>query len=266
LPGLVRRVIMTAMTQYPAGTAASPGADAVHRVIAGLEQRVLGEAEPGEQLPSESALAAEFGVSRLTVREAVKALQARGLVEIRRGRRPTVAYPNARPVGDFFAAAIRRDPRQLLDLLEVRRALEVHIADLAARNAGRADLVAVQGALDAMRAVAASSPLDVEVVNTADVAFHESVAAACGNRLLSFLMEAMERPLHASRMQSLHGHLARGGTVGDVIDQHAAILERIAARDPQGAADAMREHLAQTAKDLRAAFAAADTVNPPPAQ
>jgi GntR family transcriptional regulator, transcriptional repressor for pyruvate dehydrogenase complex len=248
---------MTAMTDNSAGAGPAPGAEVTARVIARLEQRVLGEAEPGEQLPSESALAAEFGVSRLTVREAVKSLQARGLVEIRRGRRPTVAYPNARPVGDFFAAAIRRDPRQLLDLLEVRRALEVHIADLAARNAGRADLVAVQGSLDAMRAVAQESPLDMERVNTADVAFHESLAAACGNRLLSFLMEAMERPLHAGRMQSLHGHLARGGTVGDVIDQHAAILERIAAHDPQGAAEAMREHLAQTAKDLRAAFAAA---------
>jgi len=216
-----------------------------------IEERVLGELEPGATLPSESDIAAEFGVSRLTVREAVKSLQARGLVDIRRGRRPVVAQPNARPVGDFFAATIRRDPRHLLDLLEVRRALEVDIAMLAAIRAGRAAIGAAEAALDEMRRVCD----DPDRVHAADVRFHESLAAATGNRLLAFLMEAMEEPLHASRLASLRGHLARGGTVADVIDQHARILDRVRAGDAAGAGAAMREHLSQTARDLRAAFA-----------
>jgi DNA-binding FadR family transcriptional regulator len=246
--------MMLAMTQTPAQRPAARSGDAVARVVAGLETRVFAAAEPGEQLPSESELAAEYGVSRLTVREAVKALQARGLVDVGRGRRPRVAFPNARPIGDFFTAAIRRDPRQLFDLLEVRRALEVHIAALAARHAGRADLAALQGAVDGMRAVAGGEP---DSIHEADIAFHEALAAASGNRLLSFLMEAMEQPLHASRMRSLRGHLARGGTVADVIDQHAAILDRIGAHDAAGAAEAMSEHLSQTAQDLLAAFSGA---------
>jgi DNA-binding GntR family transcriptional regulator len=57
------------------------------------------------------------------------------------------------------------------------------------------------------------------------------------------------------------GHLARGGTIDDVIVQHERILGRVRARDPLGATAAMREHLAQTARDLRAAFALADTLN-----
>jgi GntR family transcriptional regulator, transcriptional repressor for pyruvate dehydrogenase complex len=69
----------------------------------------------------------------------------------------------------------------------------------------------------------------------------------------------MEAPLRASRMQSLRGHLARGGTVDDVVEQHAGILDRVAAHDAVGAAAAMRDHLTQTARDLRAAFALADT-------
>jgi DNA-binding FadR family transcriptional regulator len=226
-------------------------ADAVRR----LEQLALTELEPGAELPSEADLAADLGISRLTVREAIKALQARGLVEISRGRRPVVAFPNARPIGDYFTSVIRRDPRQLLDLLEVRRALEVHIASLAAQRATRSAVTSMELALESMR----SAPSDSDAIHEADIRFHEALAAASGNQLMAFLIEAMESPLHASRLQSLRGHLVRGGTVEDVIEQHERILERVRARDAKGAAAAMREHLAQTGRDLRTAFAMADS-------
>ncbi|GAA5200594.1 FadR/GntR family transcriptional regulator [Rugosimonospora acidiphila] len=240
------------------GRPAGRGSGSVtEQVVRRIEQLVLGDLEPGAELPSESDLGTELGVSRLTVREAIKGLQARGLVEIHRGRRPTVAYPNARPIGDFFASAIRRDPRQLLDLLEVRRALEVHTASLAAQRASRAEVAAAESALAAMSQVAEGG--DPDAIHAADIRFHESLAAASGNQLLNFLIEAMEGPLHASRLQSLRGHLTRGGSIADVIGQHDAILDRIRARDAAGAAAAMRDHLAQTARDLRAAFATLST-------
>jgi GntR family transcriptional regulator, transcriptional repressor for pyruvate dehydrogenase complex len=220
-------------------------------VVQRLEDLVLVELEPGADLPSESALAVQLGVSRLTVREATKSLQARGLVEIRQGRRPVVAHPHAGPLGDFFSAAVRRDPRRMMDLIEVRRALEVHIASLAATQAGRAAVSAMTLALDAMRAVEG----DTEAFHEADIRFHESLAAATGNQMLEFLLEALAGPLHASRLRSLRGHLARGQTVDEVIEQHARILDRVVARDPDGAAEAMRFHLAQTARDLKAALA-----------
>jgi GntR family transcriptional regulator, transcriptional repressor for pyruvate dehydrogenase complex len=219
-------------------------------VVQRLEDLVLTELEPGAELPSEAELAAQFDVSRLTVREAARSLQARGLVETRHGRRATVAHPNAAPIGSFFTAAVRRDPRQLLDLLEVRRALEVHIASLAAGQAGRAAVSAMELALAAMRE-AADDPVALQET---DLSFHASLAAGAGNQLLSFLIEAMEEPLRASRMRSMRGHLARGGTIEDVIEQHARILDRVKARDAAGAAAAMLAHLEQTARDLRAAF------------
>jgi len=130
------------------GPAASEAAGGItETVVQRLEDLVLGELEPGAELPSEAELAARFEVSRLTVREAARWLQARGLVEIRQGRRTMVAHPNAGPIGGFFTAAVRRDPRQLLDLLEVRRALEVHIASLAAAQASRTDVAAMDRAL-----------------------------------------------------------------------------------------------------------------------
>jgi GntR family transcriptional repressor for pyruvate dehydrogenase complex len=231
--------------------AVEAAASITETVVQRLEDLVLGELEPGAELPSEAELAARFEVSRLTLREAARSLQARGLVEIRQGRRTMVAHPNAGPIGGFFTAAVRRDPRQLLDLLEVRRALEVHIASLAAAQASRTDVSAMELTLAAMRE-AADDPM---ALHESDIGFHAGVAAAAGNQLLRFLIEAMEEPLRASRMRSLRGHLARGGTVEDVIEQHARILERIKARDPRGAATAMLAHLEQTARDLRAAFA-----------
>ena len=84
-------------------------------------------------------------------------------------------------------------------------------------------------ALTTMRDAAAEGP---DAIHDADIRFHEGLAAVSGNQMLSFLIEAMEGPLHARRMRSLRGHLARGGTVEDVIEQHARILERVKARDP----------------------------------
>jgi DNA-binding FadR family transcriptional regulator len=162
-----------------------------------------------------------------------------------------VAHPNAGPIGGFFTAAVRRDPRRLMDLLEVRRALEVHIASLAAVHATRATITAMEMALGAMRD-AAHDPV---ALHESDIGFHASVATAAGNQMLSFLIEAMEEPLRASRMRSMQGHLARGGTVEDVIEQHALVLDRVRARDAKGAGAAMRAHLEQTARDLKAALA-----------
>src|SRR5512133_4254077 len=95
-------------------------ASVVDSVIERLEGLVFGRLEPGEALPSEGKLAEALGVSRLTVREATRTLEARGLLEIRQGRTPRVAAPNGALIGDFFKLAVRRDPRALLDLLAVR--------------------------------------------------------------------------------------------------------------------------------------------------
>jgi GntR family transcriptional regulator, transcriptional repressor for pyruvate dehydrogenase complex len=220
----------------------------VDSVIEQLESLIFDGLEPGEALPSEGKLAEAFGVSRLTVREATKTLEARGLLEIRKGRRPTVAAPNGALVGDFFNIAVRRDPRALLDLLEVRRALEVHIAALAAKRATKSDIADMEMSIEAMRTAGEES----EGFHTADVRFHENLAAASGNRMLVFLIEAFAEPLRASRLRSFAGHLARGGGIEDVIQQHQTLLDAVVARNPKAAADAMREHLTQTERDLRA--------------
>jgi GntR family transcriptional regulator, transcriptional repressor for pyruvate dehydrogenase complex len=222
-------------------------ASVLDSVIGRLEELIFESFEPGDTLPAEGKLAEALGVSRLTVREATRSLEARGLLEITKGRRPRVAAPNGALVGDFFRSAVRRDPRALLDLLEVRRALEVHIAVLAAKRATKGDLADMEMSIAAMRA-GGDRP---DAFHAADVRFHENLAAASGNRLLVFLIEAFGEPLRESRLRSFAGHLARGGEVDDVIQQHQAILDAVTARNPKAAAQAMREHLQQTEQDLR---------------
>jgi DNA-binding FadR family transcriptional regulator len=212
-----------------------------------LEDLIFDSFEPGDALPAEGKLAEALGVSRLTVREATRSLEARGLLEIRQGRRPRVAAPNGALVGEFFKTAVRRDPRALLDLIEVRRALEVHIALLAAKRATKGELADMEMSIAAMRAGGDSS----DAFHAADVRFHENLAAASGNRLLVFLIEAFAEPLRESRLRSFAGHRARGGGIDDVIQQHQAILDAVKARSPKAAADAMRAHLEQTEQDLR---------------
>jgi GntR family transcriptional repressor for pyruvate dehydrogenase complex len=219
-------------------------------VIERLENLVFDRLQPGDRLPSEGKLAQALGVSRLTLREATRTLQARGLLEISQGRRPVVAAPNGALAGDFFQTAVRRDPRALLDLLEVRRALEVDIARLAARRAGQGDIADLEMSIAAMR----SAGGDPEAFHAADVRFHENLAAASGNRLFVFLIEALAEPLRESRLHSFAGHLARGGGVDDVLQQHQAVLDAVNAHNPKAAEHAMRGHLRQTEEDLRAHF------------
>jgi DNA-binding FadR family transcriptional regulator len=88
----------------------------------------------------------------------------------------------------------------------------------------------------------------------ADVGFHEAVAMAGGNRILTCLFEAMARPLQRSFIMSRRGRQLRGQTSEDTLAAHGRILDRVRARDPAGAEEAMRAHLADAGRDMRAAF------------
>jgi GntR family transcriptional repressor for pyruvate dehydrogenase complex len=220
----------------------------VDRVARELEEHILTEVV-GAALPSEAELARAMGVSRLTMREATRKLQARGLIEISMGRRPTVTAPSGSQVGDFLRHALRRDPGRALELLEIREVLEVHIAAEAAAGASIATLEAMERAIDEQSGAGA----DVGAFHAADVRFHEALAAASGNALMAVLVQELAQPLLISREQSYAGHLERGGSAGDVVRHHRAILDAVRRGTPQAAAEAMRRHLTETRRDLVAA-------------
>lgn len=214
-----------------------------------------GSLSPGDSLPSEADLAAEVGVSRLTMREGIKSLQARGLLTVVHGRRSVVAEANSRPLRDFFATYVRRDADGALELLDVRLAVEVRAAEMAAAHAAPEDVAAMAAALAAMADATRDGEVqgsDVGAFNEADVRFHAAVARASGNRVLSLLVESMEEPLRQTRLLCTRGYQAVLHET-PLLEQHRRIHERIEARDEAGAAEAMRVHLALTGTYVRAA-------------
>lgn len=216
---------------------------------AALEELIFDEFEVGSALPAESELARRLHVSRLTVREAIRSLQARGLVRIRKGRRPVVTSPDSSNMGDLFGTLVRRNPGSVFELLEVRRGLEVQISSVAADRAGTGDIAALELAVDAMRHAETA-----EQYHDADLRFHQLLARCCGNRMLALMIDALAESLRTSMIASYRGHRDLGDASTDAVEEHQAILDRVRQGDATRAAAAMREHLRHTERDLRAGF------------
>ncbi|WP_332685674.1 FadR/GntR family transcriptional regulator [Devosia sp.] len=224
-----------------------------------LAREILSEMSPGVSLPSEAELATRYDVSRLTIREAVKLLEGRGLLAIARGRKAVVREPDGAAFADFLTSVIRYDSKGLFDLVEVRLALEVQSATLAAKRASRAGIAAIESELQGMRDTVGipgeAMTHEQEVgFHTHDVGFHEAVALASGNRVLGFLFEAMARPLREGFFISRRGHEQRGHSLHDTIESHQRILDCIKAGNGRTAAEAMRIHLKDTERDIRVAL------------
>jgi DNA-binding FadR family transcriptional regulator len=216
---------------------------------------VIERLEIGAQLPSEAELALRFGVSRVTVREALKILAGQGLVGLSRGRRAVVTQPDGAMFGGFLRSLIRSDPRAMFDLLQVRRTLEVQSVQLACRQAGRAGLAAVEGALEAMRAAAEAADGGEKAGELAfvkaDVRFHQAIALAGGNRVLTYLFEAMETTLTEAFRASQQGQRRSGRSLMEGYEAHRAIHAHIRARDERAAAEAMMALLSEAEQHLR---------------
>lgn len=234
------------------------GPTAAGAVASDLTRLILSELAPGTHLPSEAELATRYAVSRLTVREAVKLLEGRGLVEIARGRKARVREPDGSVFTDFLTAIIHNDPKGLFDLVDVRLALEVQSATLAAKNANRAGIAAIEAAQKGMIEVAdaAERADDVEphehAFNRHDVGFHEAIALASGNRILGYLFEAMAAPLQDGFFISRRGNALRGHTLRATIEAHQRVLDAIKDGNGRSAGEAMRQHLKNTIRDIRA--------------
>ncbi len=197
-------------------------------------------------------------MSRLTIREAVKLLAGRGLLELARGRRAVVREPDGAAFADFLTSMLHNDSKGLFDLVEVRLSLEVQCATLAAKRASRAGIAAIESALLGMRdnaeAAIANDPEADRRFHDFDVGFHEAVALASGNRIMGYLFEAMAVPLRQGIQISRRGHANRGHTLFDTLAAHQRILDCIKDGNGRAAGEAMRLHLKDTERDIRNAL------------
>jgi len=198
-----------------------------------------GRLQAGDRLPTEAELAAKAGVSRSVVREAVAALKAARLVHTRQGAGAFVLPPP--PQSDFFASLGNGEVDNILAMLELRLAVEVEAASLAAVRRTEEELKALDGAL-------ANITKGEDFGISADLQFHRILASSTRNpyfkRFLDFLGEFAVPRLRLSRG---NGEDRRTRDYLATLErEHRAIRDAVAARDPTLAAAMMRAHLAST--------------------
>jgi GntR family transcriptional repressor for pyruvate dehydrogenase complex len=223
----------------------SPRRDRLYKQVADrIEQLIVAESlRPGDKLPSERELAEQMGVSRTVVREAIRVLSVRGLLQVKSGCGTYVqelsAKDAAASIGLFLK--LRQGTDSLAQLYEVRRILEVEAAGLAAERATADDMSSMRKSIQLM----ADCQDEPEEYTRHDVAFHTAVVAATHNDLFGVLLS----PISDQLRRMVRVSLDASGAAAIGLAHHGEILECIREHDSQRARQAMREHL-QHAQEL----------------
>lgn len=218
------------------------------RVAVQIEQRILdGELHSGDRLPTERELAEQFQVSRTAVREALKILAQKGLVDMRPGR-GTIVIDGAHEALQHSLGLVMRlklgEVGGSNSLVEVREILEVEIAALAAERAHAQEIAAMHEAVQVMD----EKLDDADAFIAADNLFHEALAQATQNALILTLVKSIVNLLSEQRKQifATEGAPQRGQV------HHKSILASVIKHDPEAARAAMRAHLRQVREDVEA--------------
>ncbi len=224
-----------AWTRRPANLATAVTAELVERIIRGIHP-------PGSPLPPEPVLCATFSVSRTVVREAVKILQEKGLVQVRQGTGTMVTPPAMWNMLDelVLGATIAEDDSLAIldDLVVTRRVLESDMANVAAQLADDAAVERLRTLVDRMDELVD----DHVTYHDHDRAFHDTIMQASGNRIARGVVRALEsQVINTARYM---GRTERALCVASNRG-HRRIYERISAHDPEGAAEAMFTHITE---------------------
>lgn len=218
------------------------------QVATQLQSLVLNNAiKPGEKLPSERELCELLGVSRTVVREAVRSLVVKGLLEVRQGGGTIVRAPDPALVSEMMSLMLRTSSGDVAftHVQEARRLLEVELAALAAERRSDVDLAQMQAQLAIMLEYAA----DAERWAEADVAFHAAIANATHNPLFPVLLGSIADLLLEVRRTGIRLR----DTPTKAYQHHLTIFERIRAGDRLGARKAMQEHLHESEQTFQKA-------------
>jgi DNA-binding FadR family transcriptional regulator len=213
-------------------------------VLEQLREAILsGHIRPGEKLPNERELCETFGVGRPTLREALRSLEAVGMIEVRPGKNggSYAVTPSESTVGDALAALVNLRGASLEDLAEFRLDFEAENAAWAARRADARDVTALETAV-AEAQLAAADPATLVDVAMIDVRWHEALARATRNRLrIAIALGIREAVIrrHSAVLQPA-GADEHAATIPDDI---AAVTRAVVAGDAESARRLMREHI-----------------------
>ena len=193
--------------------------------------------KPGDLLPSESSLAVSFGVSRPVVREALKNLEGKGVIEIVNGKGALVRPIDSDPLRLFFQRAMQMEHGTMLELMEIRKGLEVQAAMLAAQRRDEKDLQSVRQVVQAMR----EHMPDMDAYTRLDVEFHLLIATASHNAMMVYLIDSIRDALRSTITAGLQ---SRGPDphLEAIQRAHEALLETLETGDVEEAMRAMTHH------------------------
>ena len=220
-------------------------------VVRNIEALILeGTLCPGEKLPPERELAKRMEVSRPSLREALQKLEARGLVESRRGGGTYVANMLGSSFTNPLINLFKNHPETLYDLVEMRRLLEGQAAWWAAARGTDADREIIQRRYQALLDAQAAG--DDALGNAElDLEFHLAIAEAAHNVVQLYVMRGLFNLLLSSIYASLEKLYSRAGHHSKVREQHEALYQAIMAQDPEAARDAAHAHLDFVATEVR---------------
>jgi GntR family transcriptional repressor for pyruvate dehydrogenase complex len=211
-------------------------------VAAELEKRVLeGSLKPGDKLPSERDLAAELGVSRPSLREAIQKLVSKGMLTTRHGGGNFVTDRLEAHFVDPWKDMLSGHPLLHNDLLEFRQMLESQAASLAADRATDADIERLDNLYASLEAAYVGKDLASSI--DADVAFHQAIAEAAHNVLIGHLTASLMRVIHGHVSNNLEHLHARPQRWEQLQAQHRAIWQAIREHKPEQAARAALDHI-----------------------
>lgn len=205
-----------------------------------------GKLKPGDKLPTERDLASRFNVSRTSVREALRKLEIKGIIEIKQGSGSFIKTSEVLAVEEISSTIMNAEKKLIYEMLELRRMLEVECASLASQRATSEDLNRIREALEMMD----HAKNDVELGLQADLNFHISIVYASHNsiflQLIKTLSGHMQDTIRATRRQRLANHERNQ----DTINEHKEIYLAIATGDAGQAAQLMEKHITQIRKEL----------------
>jgi DNA-binding FadR family transcriptional regulator len=216
-----------------------------NQVAEQIELHIIREGlRPGDKLGTGRALAETYGVSRTVVRDALAALQERGLIEQRPGVGVFLRDGSGQSVAALFGQMFRLETVSLPELIEARFLIEEHSAAAAARNATPDTVARLQVIIDQMTS-ATSGRRFIE----ADARFHEALALVAGNRLLAAVLTGLQPLL----LDAMTLGLAVESAMSTALSDHQAIVDAIERHDAPAAHMAMRVHLLHGRRELELA-------------
>ncbi|WP_374718782.1 FadR/GntR family transcriptional regulator [Parageobacillus toebii] len=205
-----------------------------------FEMIKTGALKPGDKLDSVQQLAEKFQVGRAAIREALTALKAMGLIELKQGEGTYVREFDPATISFPLSIAVLMNKEDIWHLLEVRKLLEVGAASLAAQKRTDDDLIAMEQALHEMKEAIGND----ELGEKADLAFHMAVAAASHNPILVSLMNSVSEMMIETMRETRRIWLfSRQTTTEKLLQQHTEIFKAIKEKNADAAQERMLQHL-----------------------